>query len=582
MKRKLMLLTLILIISFISGCGLIENNRDIVYETTFTNLSPRNNDIVNVYVSGDVAIFEFVVPGLDFSKLEIVSYSLSDDNILGSLNLNEGFFKLFPLNDGRFYVVDLDNAEYTLYDKNCEEIESKLLGNDNERLSFVSISDDNRYMLYKPLDNSQLITYDLKNGKSNEFFDISDVFHQVYYKNSKFYLFGNDIITINTDDYLLNQIDNKMYIQYINDLYMIGRQGSYYTLISNSDNQEKMVKLQNDAEEIVSVRYNFLVTKVYDDGKIYLYDFGKNKVSYKQENNLLVSADVINDKQMLAIMRNEDTNFLEYKLINFSDFVNVDDISLENYDLDIINDVLKLPDYTGSQKNIDIVRRMEDNYGVRFLYDYDIFNIDSLGYTFVPIDEETAYDYMILIEKYFDYYPKGLLKEAGLGKSLIIYLCDSIKSSVGGINIFIDGYNVIYVSIGGTDEFFLNTLTHEIAHALEHGISQDLINGWTAMMPADVLRAYGDGIDGISVEYTPDDKGRTPVWFYDVYGRTNEQEDRAVIFAGMYNSYMINDKGNFKYEGLKKKADYWSFMLRNTYDSCKNVSKFKWEKILND
>ena len=50
----------------------------------------------------------------------------------------------------------------------------------------------------------------------------------------------------------------------------------------------------------------------------------------------------------------------------------------------------------------------------------------------------------------------------------------------------------------------------------------------------------------------------------------------------MYNSYVDSDLGLFKYDGLKKKANYWSYMLRQTYDSCKNIDKFKWEKIINN
>lgn len=160
---------------------------------------------------------------------------------------------------------------------------------------------------------------------------------------------------------------------------------------------------------------------------------------------------------------------------------------------------------------------------------------------------------------------------------MVIYLCDKIANNIAGLSAYTQGYNIIYMQVGGKDEYFFSSLTHEMGHALENCIDAELIAGWTELMPAEVIKAYGDGIDGISVEYTPDDKGKTPVWFRDVYGRSNEKEDRATIFQGMYDSYVENDEGIFKYDGLNKKKDYWSYMLRETFESCKDVKKFNWD-----
>ena len=138
---------------------------------------------------------------------------------------------------------------------------------------------------------------------------------------------------------------------------------------------------------------------------------------------------------------------------------------------------------------------------------------------------------------------------------------------------------MIYMQVGGKDEYFFSSLSHEMGHALENGIEAELIAGWTELMPKDVIKAYGDGIEGISVEYTPDDKGKTPVWFTDVYGRSNEKEDRATVFQKMYDAYISGETDMFSYEGLKKKADYWNYMLRKTYKSCKNTDIFNRENV---
>lgn len=46
----------------------------------------------------------------------------------------------------------------------------------------------------------------------------------------------------------------------------------------------------------------------------------------------------------------------------------------------------------------------------------------------------------------------------------------------------------------------------------------------------------------------------------------------------MYDAYLEKDEGIFKYEGLKKKKDYWSYMLCETFESCKGMNEFNWDK----
>ena len=86
----------LLITAFMCGCtkeaGKTDNTSsktETSYSTSFENMPEMSYESVTTYVSGDVALFEFINPGLDSFVAEVVSYSLSQDKVLGQVNLGE-------------------------------------------------------------------------------------------------------------------------------------------------------------------------------------------------------------------------------------------------------------------------------------------------------------------------------------------------------------------------------------------------------------------------------------------------------------------------------------------------------------
>lgn len=138
----------------------------------------------------------------------------------------------------------------------------------------------------------------------------------------------------------------------------------------------------------------------------------------------------------------------------------------------------------------------------------------------------------------------------------------------------LNGYNLIFLSVTGYDDYFLSVAAHELGHALEMGMNEDILTGWRKLMPQEAVDAYH--MPELTVEFTPDDKGRTPVWFLDAYSRSSEREDRAVLFAALFDAWVNEDDSIFQFEGIRIKANYWAQMLRCTYDSCADVT-FPWE-----
>ena len=103
----------LLITLLVCGCkknsgetGNINPETSVTYNTSFENMPKMSYENVVTYVLEDTVIFEYINPGLDSFAAEVVSYSLSQDKVLGKLSLGEGNFQLSVMENG-FAVIDL-------------------------------------------------------------------------------------------------------------------------------------------------------------------------------------------------------------------------------------------------------------------------------------------------------------------------------------------------------------------------------------------------------------------------------------------------------------------------------------------
>ena len=558
----------------VSSTDKVTSKTEISYSTSFDNMPEMSYESVTTYVSGDTALFEFINPGLDSFSAEIVTYSLSQDKVLGQVNLGEGIFQISLLDKG-FAVADVAKNVVTYYDNSCSVTDSATVFKNN-MLKFAKLSADGKYILAQNY-SSELLILNSKTQKVSTL-NKGKTFEKVEYYKGKFYLLGAGVSVLEPENnHYYSVLDVVSTYGAVGD-YAVGINGSYLACLSTKGDKHKMINIGERPGYLIDISDYGCVSVDSGDGKtvVMFYDINNSRgAKYTQKGNI-ISVKQISENFAITVTKNTE-NVLEYKLLDLSD-LKKSAIKSEELDQDALNGVKELPDYSGESKTVQLTKQLENDYGIRVMFGEDIFTMSDLGFEIMGTDEETAYDYMLKLGDYFDNYPKGLLKEAGLGRPLVLYLCDKIRNNVEGLSIYIGGYNVIYMQVGGKDEYFFSNLTHEVGHALANGIDDKLTSGWVKLMPQEVIKAYGDGIEGISVEYTADDKGKTPVWFTDVYGRSNEKEDRAMVFQKMYDRYVEGDNKLFEYDGLKKKADYWVYMLSETYDSCKNETIFNWGK----
>ena len=190
---------------------------------------------------------------------------------------------------------------------------------------------------------------------------------------------------------------------------------------------------------------------------------------------------------------------------------------------------------------------------------------------------------MKALDDVFEYFPKGFFKELGNNNEVWVYLTGSLrysdtKNNISGFATQIGRIPFIAIDTGYTDVLFKEIMVHETSHLIDR-LATDWLDGWIELMPKKVGESYHNSYDKNSNEYTA--YGTGEVWFYDQYSRTFPTEDRAVIFQKMYVSAMNGELTNEfkKYENLQEKAAYYSDMMRDVFESCKNAEQLPWEKF---
>lgn len=577
MKKITKKILIIILLPLIIGIGIlcynisqkhIDNNEIKITESNIPNISADN---ANLILSGDTLLIQTINSGLSSFSSTIMSYSLKKDKLIKTLDLGEGLNFIEPKSSDEFYVINYNDKTITTYTSKMEKKKTDTLTNIEREPAFVKVSNDKKHLIYsdikdgsayiKNLDNNQEIKVNYQIGIYSYLGNYNDLFIVLDSNNA--------ICSVDTHGNV-----KKLYLnitpQSIGDGYATLINDKYINFISLTDGKRMILDVSEESEIFYPSNSKYLFSHIIgnnDNDSFGLYNLKDKIVNKINANGKIVSSVVTEDGDIIALIRKDNKILCHVYRANEG---NKTSLNIKNIKDIIMND--KLSDYTGSEETIEKLKQFQKDYGVKVIYSGNFFDVSDYGYKKVKgTDEETAISKLNLLKEVLDILPEGTTFEIGKDKPLIVYLCNSIENNIDGLNTVIDGYNVIYISVRGKDEYFTHTFAHELGHALERNVSSKIIEGWANLMPEEVRKVY-DKLD-LTVEYTKDDKGRTPVWFIDVYGRSNEMEDRATVFADIYNN--IKNNKSFEYDGLKQKSEYWKTILKNTYNSCMNAD-FKW------
>lgn len=542
---------------------------------TFAAMPEKKQTMAQVYRVGDsVVLGVFIVPGMDVSAAELVSYDLASDTLLGELDLGETNKSILPLEDS-FAVLEYATKTYTVYNTACEVQSSVTLAFDGEIGSAAQNGDK---LLLSDMRTGRNAIYHLPTHTSTSVDETLNVAMTNCVGNHKdgfvVQSYEHGLLIVEPDGTVQTVRKVSDGIQMAGTTYAGGVVGDYTLFHSLAGGESVMIPSRGVAETFCSADGNRLlsISDGADDGtggRLHYYDLQRRTVTDYVVDGYAVDAVLFGSYAVLAV--HED--FASPITLAFVDLAALPAVSMDAaaYDADAVAGRKPLPAVSG------VAAEIKETYGVTVIGDVDFFDLSVFGYTATPASADRIAELLDDVKDVLAFFPAGIFKEIGEKTPVVIVLCEWLGNGADGINTVLDGYNVSYVCVTGNDDYVESTAAHEMAHAVERQIATALLDGWVSMQPAEVQAAYGNLY--LTVEFTADDKGRTPVWFVNgAYGRSEPIEDRATLFAKMYDCYVEGNSAALNYDGLKQKVAYWGRMLRETYDCCADGT-FAWDTL---
>lgn len=547
-----------------------------VLAPAFEAMPQMCTDTADVYLSGHVAIFAFITSGMDAANTSLVTYDLLSDAVLGQLELGEDVVSLFPLQEGSFAVFSHTGGCFWVYDSTCTLLNEQMLSGIEGEVGIAGLQ-ENTLLVSEPITGSILL-YNLNSDTCTRTSLKPSVYSYVGAYSQGFLLesYDDGLIQVGTDG-SWEVLYKKGSAKVLGGTYAAGVKGDYITLLPLQGGDPVMAPCQTQSEIFCDGDGVGLLSRSQNwdtSDTLYYYATDSTTVTTVPVSGQVVAAALCGD-WAVAVTRSDYGAPMAFVFVDFSQY-DSELIGKTAYDSGILGGAEPLPEPAGSPETVALIQRIYDTYGIRLMYEPYIFDLEPLGFAITPTNESVFREKALLLEEFFRFLPDGLLREMGESYPVVIYLCQNVHPSAGGVNTILDGYNVSFLSVTGNDDYFLNVAAHEIAHALERGTKAEVIAQWRELMPEEIQKAYGQL--SLTVEYTPDDKGRTPVWFLDAYSRTSETEDRAVLFAALFDAWRTGDYTRLQYKGLQAKAQCWADMLRQSYESCRNTI-FPWENV---
>ena len=538
---------------------------------TFAAMPQMTQEMAQVYyLSDSVVLFAFITPGMDAAATVLVCYDMAADAVLGTLDLGEKAMSLFQLEGGSFAVLDYNSKVYTIYNTACAAQSAVTLAFDR----LIGSADKNgNSLLLSDVFTGYYYVYDLTAHTATPVDTTVGVVDYTYVGNQKdaFLLrsYTDGLIAVATDGKKQAVNSAATTAQVAGATYTAGVVGDYAVFHSLLGGDGVMTPVRGEAETFADADGNGLLSySQSEQGELYYYDMNRRTVTASAVSGQVVDA-ALSATSAVAVVRTAFGQPLTFTYVEFAALA-AESMDAAAYNSDTLADRRPLPEVSGTAAEI------KDTYGVTVIGDVDFFDLSVFGYTAEPATAAQIADRTEKLKKVLDFFPEGVFKEIGAKTPVVVVLCRELGNAAAGINTVLDGYAVCYLSVTGNDAFFENTAAHEFAHAMERQMDYAVLDGWVSMQPAKVQAAYGNL--SLTVEYTADDKGNTPVWFVSVYGRTEPIEDRATVFAAMYDAYAEGDTSALAYDGLQQKVAYWSRMLRGTYACCADTT-FLWDTL---
>ncbi len=379
------------------------------YTPDFSAMPEVNSEFAQVYLTDNVAVFTFIMPGMNDVCTQVVTYDLSSDTLLGQMDLCEGNVCIFPMEDTYFAVLDLNRGVFRIYDSACLLEKEFIIPNVQCPLGLAG-RHENVLLISEPI-SGHILLVDL----STETTLISELAPDVYMlvgaydRNFLLQSYELGLVRLSMDCSYTVLYENA-YADAVGNTYAAGVQGDYMTLLPLGGGDAVMAPSGLGGEIFLdSCDAAFLCRSQHYDSPDYVQYIDTTSMTDKQ---LLADGMVLDGaffgQQAVLITRKAYGEPLQFEFVDFS-ALQKHSLHTLAYDHGILDGREPLPAPTGSQQMLELIARYESEYGVRIVYEPDVFDVEPFGYTLTPCTEEVAYDRAVLLEKLFQFLPAACI-----------------------------------------------------------------------------------------------------------------------------------------------------------------------------
>lgn len=533
---------------------------------------------ISLSESGGVLLYQFIRAGMSAAEIDLMTVDSQSGEELGQLSLKEGSWLTGRLEDGGFYCLDCDTGTLTLYDAQCRQTGTDQIG-DNEYITAFLLSPDGTLACYASAMNGQAALYDRKAGAP------VDVSAGVY---------TGEILAWDGTAFLFHNPEGSLYRMEANGTvtdvnrrpsahlvspYLVETNRRGYILRTTTSPELQFFAADAENEYMIAGSPDAIAGTTVD-GLLKIYDLKGTRYTDGLDLGQVSSVCFAGDGTAVVLAGTSDgyaTYVLKLEELTYTGRFSYS--TTESPD----DSIFQTP--SGDAELLALVEQIEQEFGVQVFFDTVEDDHSVMFYVCPPTSEDVRLMYTQAVYDYLSLLPEGMIREAGEGQELWLYISDAILedgevSSADGFCSTLYGHPLIVVEGIGSERYFSEVLAHECMHFFDNHIAAQWLEDWDRLSPEGSFAMSYQAQISMEDVYYEDPAG---AYFLESYSKTFPTEDRAVMAQKLYASY----RDGKLYEGfsspkIREKADYLCRMLRANFTSCQNAEELYWEKYLTE
>ncbi len=275
MKRWLCYVLAIFLLLNAVGCRFVPDRPPSrVVDKTVVDLTekiPLSGELINSHIHGNLLRVECISPGLDTFALSVALYSLTDNKVLGYVDLGESDWYT-GWTDSGFYAASVSDKSVKFYDNTCQLKETRTIPDSLGRISFFAMNEVADTYFIGAGETASLYLYDVNTNTPK---DVGRILYgyqnPLGYRDGYFYFEDeDDLLRIHErGEYATTVYSDSRHLYKFIDMGIGTREDHFYIVPADLFSNAVYVPMQEEGEYPVTAEGSRFVTLTADTVRVY-------------------------------------------------------------------------------------------------------------------------------------------------------------------------------------------------------------------------------------------------------------------------------------------------------------------------